>query len=303
MKSLLRKSVLIQIFSVAVLVGCVDSKEPYDLVGQLARDVQTIDTYLANNGITTVKDVEGIRMEIKILGSGLTALTKNAVTVGYVGRVLGETVPFQTGTTNLEVFKYIPGWQYALTTLPAGSVATVYIPSALAYQDQPQDGIPANSNLVFDLDFQQIYISETEKSQFKTDTTAITTYLTTKNITNYVKDPTGIRYVKTTEVLNGTQPGLYSKIKTKLTFKLLSDDTKTLATLERVPSTTYNGRVVDNIRAVTAALLKMKEGEKVTVYAPSYLAFNTDTITDTGGAPLILPNSVVIIEIELLEVL
>jgi FKBP-type peptidyl-prolyl cis-trans isomerase len=230
-------------------------------------------------------------------------LTKNAVTVAYVGRVLGETVPFESGTTNLEVNKYIAGWQFALTTLPVGSKATVYIPSALGYRDQAQSGIPANSTLVFDLDFQQIYISEAEKNQFKTDTTAINTYLESKNITNFVKDPTGIRYVKTTEVLTGIQPALYTKIKTRLTFKLLSDDTKTIATLERIPSETYNGRVVDNIRAVTTVLKLMKEGEKATVYAPSYLAFPTDTITDAGGASLIPPNSNMIIEVELLEVL
>jgi FKBP-type peptidyl-prolyl cis-trans isomerase FkpA len=303
MKSLFRKSVLIQIGIVIILQGCLESPDAYDFLGQLGRDTQTIDTYLTNNGISTIKDVSGIRMDIHVLGNGLTALNKNAVTVAYTGKILGETVPFETGTTNLEVNRYIAGWQYALTTLPVGSVATVYIPSPLGYGNAPQDKIPANSNLVFDLDFQQIYISDTEKNQFKTDTTAINAYLETKNITNFIKDPTGIRYVKTTEVINGFVPDLYSKVKTKLTFKLLSDDTKTVATLERAPNTTYNGRVVDNIRAVTAVLQKMKAGEKATVYAPSYLAFNTDSITDTGNAVIIPANSVVIIEVELLELL
>lgn len=302
MKSLLRKSILVQILIVIVLQGCLDSPETFDVEGQHRKDIDAIDLYLSNNGISAVKDVSGIRMDIHVLGSGLTALTKNAINVDYTGRVLGETTAFETGTANQELYRYIAGWQYALTTLPAGSEATVYIPSTLAYGNSSKPGIPANSILEFDLKFKDIYVSDTEKNQFKTDTTAINAYLESKNITNFVKHPTGIRYVKTVEVINAFHPDLYTKVKTKLSFKLLSDDSKVVATIDRVPSDTFNGRVVDNIRAITTVLLQMKEGEKATVYAPSYLAFNTDPVSDAGNV-LIPANSVVIIEVELVEMM
>ena len=60
-------------------------------------------------------------------------------------------IEFPVGVGNV-----IPGWDEALTMLPEGTKATLFIPSNLAYGDQQSGPIPANSDLVFYIEFQKI---------------------------------------------------------------------------------------------------------------------------------------------------
>jgi len=56
----------------------------------------------------------------------------------------GKPFSFQAGLGQV-----IPGWDEAFTTLKAGSKAVLFIPSKLAYGEQGNEVIPANSDLVF----------------------------------------------------------------------------------------------------------------------------------------------------------
>ena len=47
----------------------------------------------------------------------------------------------------------IAGWQYAFRHLRSGAKAVLVVPSPLAYQDQERGKIPANSILVFNVEF------------------------------------------------------------------------------------------------------------------------------------------------------
>lgn len=302
MKSITKFSFLFSALLAFTLQSCLDSDTP-SVDAQMAKDVETIDNYLTANSIDALADVSGIRMEITDLGTGLVPYYRSTVTVAYVGTVLGQITPFESGTTTGKISDYIPGWQYALTTLPVGSKAVIYIPSPLAYGSVEKPKIPKNSILVFEVFLKEMAFTTTEQNQFKTDTTAIVNYLADKEIVDFVEDPTGIRFVKTLEVPAGVSPELYDKVKFKLTLKKLSDDTKELITVTREPQEGFNGRVVDNIRALMILLPQMREGEKATLYFPSYLGFSTDAVTDNSGAVLLPANTPAIMEVELLDVL
>jgi FKBP-type peptidyl-prolyl cis-trans isomerase len=303
MKSIFRIPVLLSVLALS-MQACLDSPDTPNADKQMAEDVATIDSYLSSHNIDAIKDVSGIRMEITDLGTGLVPYYKSTVTVAYVGTVLGQIVPFESSTTSGKISSYIAGWQFALTSLPVGSKATIYIPSPLAYGTVAKPQIPANSILVFEVFLKEMASTTTEANQFKADTTAIETYLADKEIVDYVKDPSGIRFVKTVEVPGpALMPELYTKVKFSLVLKKLSEDTKELISITREPNEGFNGRVIDNIRALSILLPQMKEGEKATVYIPSYLGFTTDPITDTAGVVLVPPNTPVIMEIELLDII
>jgi FKBP-type peptidyl-prolyl cis-trans isomerase len=303
MKSIFRIPVLMSVLALS-MQACLDSSDTPNADKQLVEDVATIDSYISSHGIDAIKDLSGIRMEITDLGTGLVPYYKSTVTVAYVGTVLGEIVPFESSTTTGKISSYIAGWQFALTSLPVGSKATIYIPSPLAYGNVAKPKIPANSILVFEVFLKEMASTTTEANQFKADTTAIETYLADKEIVNYVKDPSGIRFVKTLEVPGGAlMPELYTKVKFSLVLKKLSEDTKEIISTTREPQEGFNGRVIDNIRALSILLPQMKEGEKATVYIPSYLGFTTDPITDNAGVVLVPPNTPVIMEIELLDII
>jgi FKBP-type peptidyl-prolyl cis-trans isomerase len=303
MKSIFRIPVLLSVLALS-MQACLDSPDTPNADKQMVEDVATIDSYLSSHNIDAIKDVSGIRMEITDLGTGLVPYYKSTVTVAYVGTVLGQIVPFESSTTSGKISSYIAGWQFALTSLPVGSKATIYIPSPLAYGTVAKPQIPANSILVFEVFLKEMASTTTEANQFKADTTAIETYLADKEIVDYVKDPSGIRFVKTVEVPGpALMPELYTKVKFSLVLKKLSEDTKELISITREPNEGFNGRVIDNIRALSILLPQMKEGEKATVYIPSYLGFTTDPITDTAGVVLVPPNTPVIMEIELLDII
>ena len=216
MKSIFSYLITLTILSsLLILSGCLDNDgDAFDSEEQLAKDIAAIDSYLSQSMLVAEKDVNGVRMVIQELGTGLPATTTNTIKVDYVGRVLNNQTPFEDGTASGLVSGFIPGWQIALTALPVGSKATVYIPSKWGYGNQAQGSIPANSILVFDIDFLEITRTASEQERFKNDTTALNSYLLGKGFTDYVKDPSGVRY-RITELGSGPVPEMFDQLKVK----------------------------------------------------------------------------------------
>jgi len=265
----------------------------------LEKQIAEIEAYLASNHINAVKDPRGVFMAITEMGTGLPAVQSNKVDVDYVGKLFGTTTEFDKGNTKGVVSGYISGWQIALTTLPQGSKATLFIPAYWGYGNVVKDPIPANSILVFDITFKDVTESATEIATFTSDTTAIDTYLDTKGIA-VTTDTTGIRYV-VTQTGTGAVPSWYDKVKFSFNFRLLTDDTK-IVYENTVETDAFLSRPVDFTPAMNIALQKLPAGSKITVYAPSGLALGTVGLRDQSGKVLIPGNANVIIDIELNDV-
>ncbi|MBA4057676.1 MAG: hypothetical protein C0490_23380, partial [Marivirga sp.] len=207
---------------------------------------------------------------------------------------------FDQGNTTGVVSGYINGWKIALTTLPAGSKATLYIPPYWGYGNVANGSIPANSILVFDIEFNDVVETSQEIQRLTADTVAIDTYLSSKNIVA-VEDTTGIRYI-INQLGGGPVPSWYDKVKMNYSFKLLSNDAKVVVEDDVEPTDNFYSRVVDYLHGMQIALQKMPEGSKITIYVPSGLGFGPAEKQDQTGQVIIPANSNLIIELELTEV-
>lgn len=107
--------------------------------------------------IAADKDIKvtesGLAYKVTKMGTGAVAKDGETVKVKYTGKTIdgkefdsskGEEVSFPTKGV-------IPGFAEALTTLPAGTVVTLYIPENIGYGRQGTGDIEPGSTLVFDV--------------------------------------------------------------------------------------------------------------------------------------------------------
>lgn len=284
-----------------IFSACIDSSDVEDPNEQLNKDLEAIDNYLASSVFAQiVKDPYGIRMEIQELGTGLPAKsTADSVDVDYVGRFFSNNATFDQGNLRLPLKNLIDGWKIAFTTLPAGSKAKIYVPSPLAYGNVARTGIPANSILVFEVEFNEAVTTKAELTKLGSDTVAIDNYLSSKTI-NAIKDTTGIRYVITTPG-TGSVATWYDKLTAKFTYKSISNDAQTLITVDQVPSDFFYSRAVDYPHGLKVGLQKLAKGGKATFYIPSGLGFGT-TGAYSNGVKVIPENTNLIVEVELTNI-
>ena len=284
-----------------IISACSDNGgETPDELQRWYEEVAIINNDLA--GSNPVKDPEsGISMIISKLGTGLPGQKYNTLDVDYVGRRYEDKVVFDQGRiTTLKLSDYIPGWQIAFSKLPAGTEAKLIIPSLYAYGVQGQGAsIPPNTILEFDVKFNGAKLSSAEVSRLGADTVAIDNYLQSKSITA-VKDSTGLRYVITTP---GTGPvaSWFDRLTLKYSIKLLTDDTKTIISLDRSPGDQFYSRPVDYIMGMIIGLQKLSAGSKAVLYIPSGFAFGADGASDGAGTS-IPANANVIVEVEIASI-
>ena len=97
-----------------------------------------------------------------VKGTGATVTAGDTVTVDYVGEVYksGKIFDQHTWTTHQNfttpLSGVIPGWQKGLVGMKVGGRRELIIPPSLAYKNQAQSGIPANSTLIFVIDLLKV---------------------------------------------------------------------------------------------------------------------------------------------------
>ncbi|MGC3948520.1 MAG: FKBP-type peptidyl-prolyl cis-trans isomerase [Chryseolinea sp.] len=289
----------------AVVVGlavgaCSDAGSSENPNDRLDAEVANFDAYLTAKGNPFIKDKTGVRMVIYKLGTGFPAKSSSTVSIDYTGRLFPDGVAFDEGNTKLPVAQYINGWKIALSILPEGSRARVYIPSGWAYGPNGSGSIPGNAPLEFDMSFKELVVTSAEKQRLGTDTVAIDTYLSNKGIVAQ-KDTTGIRYV-VTQMGTGAVPGLYDKLKVKIAYKLLTDDATTVATIDFAPNEDFDSRAVDQLAdGIKRMLITLPAGSKATLYLPSLRAFGTVGAAD-NGTQVIPANANVIVDLDFKEI-
>ena len=143
---------------------------------QLASDVETIDNFLKEKGITAEKTDSGLRYIITKPGKGENAKPGQSATINYSGYLLNgkffdssiESVArlnnvftdgrtYEPYTVVVDAGSVIKGWEEVMKLMNKGSKITVYIPSTLAYGNQRRsEEILENSILVFDMEMVEI---------------------------------------------------------------------------------------------------------------------------------------------------
>lgn len=124
---------------------------------------KTMQDYFKKNNLHPQKTTSGLYYIIKKQGLGSQVTKGDSVIIKYTGRTFddhifdtnidsskGHAIPlgFRVGAGMM-----IPGMDEGVTVLKKGSKARLYLPSNLAYgQASPSAEIPANSNLIFDVE-------------------------------------------------------------------------------------------------------------------------------------------------------
>ncbi|NCX95351.1 MAG: hypothetical protein EBX41_02875 [Chitinophagia bacterium] len=130
---------------------------------QAATDSTMLQEYFAKNNIKPLKLASGLYYTIANPGKGEDIKQGKEVTMNYTGKLLDGTV-FDSNLDpqfkHTEPFKFqvgmgmvIPGWDEGVQKLKKGAKATLYVPSGLAYGENPPSAkIPVNAILVFDVE-------------------------------------------------------------------------------------------------------------------------------------------------------
>jgi len=156
-------------------VGEIDSYRQQtlsDKKDQMEADIKTIDAYLKKNNINAETSENGIRYVILEDGNGPNPEVGDQVQVNYTGNVLeGDYFdtsdeekakefglhdprrPYEPFSFVLGTGGVIHGWDEGIALLNEGTKAVLYIPSPMAYGDQPRsEVIVANSILEFEVE-------------------------------------------------------------------------------------------------------------------------------------------------------
>lgn len=105
---------------------------------------------------TPVASVPSVQSTDLVVGTGAEVKPGDTITAHYTGALAKDGTIFQSSLDTGQPFtralgELIKGWQEGIPGMKVGGTRRLLIPAALAYGDQAQNGIPANSDLVFDI--------------------------------------------------------------------------------------------------------------------------------------------------------
>lgn len=108
---------------------------------------------------TPVDNVPELKIEDRVEGTGAVVEPGDTVTCHYTGAVAKTGEVFQTShdfgkPISFPLSGVIAGWTEGVPGMKVGGTRRLLIPAAKAYGDRPPygSGIPANADLVFDIE-------------------------------------------------------------------------------------------------------------------------------------------------------
>jgi FKBP-type peptidyl-prolyl cis-trans isomerase FkpA len=128
---------------------------------QLQKDIEAIDTYLADSAIQATEHPSGLRYRIQDQGDGALPTLCQNVMITYVGQRMSDGEVFdRTEFDNVAIFRLsnlILGWQIGLPLIEEGGTIILYVPSQLGYGKSGASGtIPPNENLIFTIELKSV---------------------------------------------------------------------------------------------------------------------------------------------------
>lgn len=135
-----------------------------DQVAILAKQVAAIDDTLERRSIQNIIPLDsGVRIVHKQIGTGSVPTLYDQVNISVEGLLLTDKSVFapqmQYGPVNgagSRLVNYVHGMIVGLQAMRVGGKATIYVPALLAYGSEARTGIPANSNLIFEVELLSI---------------------------------------------------------------------------------------------------------------------------------------------------
>jgi len=297
----------IYFFSFILLLSACSSGEPeevqnYDKMNSAdSQDVSKVyakekaegDAFLAKNrqkkGIVTT--VSGLQYEILKEGSGGKPKAENTVKVHYTGYLINgkkfESSLDQGEPVEFPLNEVIKGWTEGVQLMSVGSKYKFYIPTELAYGQNPQPGGPIlpGSTLIFEIEL--LGFKESEKQ------IGLKFLEENKKKSGVKVTASGLQY-EVVKQGSGKMPQATDMVKVHYTGTLING-TKFDSSVDRGKPTEF--RLNQVIPGWTEGLQLMKVGSKFKFYIPSELAYG-----EKPPGPPIQPGSTLVFDVELLDV-
>lgn len=123
---------------------------------QLDTDIEIIEQFIADNGLTGVQSTEdGLHYIITDPGGEEKPKIDDRVTVDYLGYYIDGTTfdsSYEKGVPlESDLIRLIPGWRKGLTFYGRGGRGMLLIPSELGYGSNPPSSIREDAVLIFEI--------------------------------------------------------------------------------------------------------------------------------------------------------
>jgi FKBP-type peptidyl-prolyl cis-trans isomerase FkpA len=148
------KKIILFAFMALLLTSACKKKKTCDenTVQAPETEITSLRNYLSANSITTKEDPRGFFYIITDSVFGSKPTTCDNIRIAYKGTLLNGSVFDQSNSATFTLSNLIAGWQQALPLIGIGGSIKLYLPPTLGYGDKASGSIPANSNLVFEID-------------------------------------------------------------------------------------------------------------------------------------------------------
>lgn len=247
---------------------CSDEEVSLAYRDQLEKDILLIDEYLAANNITAEADTSGLRYSIATKGSDFKPQQVDSIQVNYSLFLLNGDSIFTNGQNTFLLNKLIRAWRIALPLVGEGAKVRLFVPSGLAYGNYRTGPIPANSNLIFDIE--QKKVIREYASQLTRDLGTIDDFLLANNVTA-LKDAPNLRY---TIASAGASTALAPLATDSVVLTYTATSLQTRGTIvDRAASKGLKLNARSTLPAWKIVLPLFREGTKATVYVPSGLGY------------------------------
>jgi FKBP-type peptidyl-prolyl cis-trans isomerase len=134
----------------------------YDEIIRARDDKKQIIQYIKDHGINANYTSSGVLYSIKEPGEGEFIQDGQQVKVHYTGKIITGQVFETTYNTNIDMnepFTFtlgygqvIKGWEVGFKKFKKGTIATLFIPSLLAYGEKGTDDVPPDAILIYEIE-------------------------------------------------------------------------------------------------------------------------------------------------------
>ncbi len=234
----------------------------------------------------TLKTASGLEYTITEKGNGKRAQKGDKISVHYTGKLTNDSV-FDSSVRKGVPFEFrvglgsvVKGWDEAFLLLNEGDKATIKFGPDLGYGDKDNGPIPANSTLIFEVEFLQITQEAIQPYEIKPKDTVTTA--------------SGIKYA----IIKANKSG-ESAVGKKVTVNytgFLKDGKMFDSSLDRNQPLVVDIGKGKLFPGLDEAISLMHNGEKGRFIIPSKLAFG-----ERGGGP-VPPDSDIIMDLEVIDV-
>lgn len=125
---------------------------------QLAKDIEIIDQFLADRKLSAFKDPSGLRYVIFTQGTGPKPTLSNSINFSQIGTLFdGTTIKNSAVANDAPITALMPGLKIGYQLINEGTKANFYIPSGLGFGKTGGNGVPPNSNLIYEVELKGVY--------------------------------------------------------------------------------------------------------------------------------------------------